>query len=109
MVGQEERGGDAFGCFIIYRNQLRRHLPFWCVFWCACAHTHTHTGNDQWSDGAENRMDKWGGRRKKINLYSLLLSRVSCPDVRPSSCHLDMMWECADSVGGDNVHRLQVI
>lgn len=60
-MGQEDRGGDAIICFIIYRNQLRRHLPFWCVF----RRAHTRTGNDQWSDGAENRMDKWGGTEKK--------------------------------------------
>lgn len=73
MVGQEERGGDAIGCFIIYRNQLRRHLPFWCVFWCARAHTHTRgTINGQmvqrtgWINGE--------GAEKNQSLFTFIVS-----------------------------------
>lgn len=46
MVGQEERGGDAIGCFIIYRNQLRRHLPSGVCFG-ARVQTHTHTQGER--------------------------------------------------------------
>lgn len=52
-----ERGGEAIGCFIIYRNQLHWYLLLWCVFWCV----YTHTLSLGTINGQMVQKNKWSG------------------------------------------------